>query len=66
MNPPDPITLADEAEERSAADALRAATTRDELTSAWWRDAEHFAGAARERLQDVYATRLRELGSFAA
>lgn len=61
-----PITLADEAEERSAADALRAATTRDELASAWWRDAEHFAGAARERLQDVYATRLRELGAFAA
>lgn len=62
----DPFTLADEAEERSAAEALRAATTNDQLISAWWRDCDHFEGAARERLQDVYATRLRELGAFAA
>lgn len=62
----DPFTLADEAEERSAAEALRAATTKDDLISAWWRDCDHFEGAARERLQDVYATCLRELGAFAA
>lgn len=62
----DPITLADEAEERSAADALRAAGDKDELISVWWMDAEGFEGAARERLQDIYATRLRELGAFAA
>jgi len=54
----DPITLADEAEERSAADALRAATTKDELVSLWWREADHFEGAARRRLQEVYADRL--------
>jgi len=54
----DPITLADEAEERSAADALRAARTKDELVSLWWREADHFEGAARRRLQEVYADRL--------
>jgi hypothetical protein len=54
------IELADEAEERAAADALRAARTKDELVSAWWHEADHFQGAARERLQEEYATRLRE------
>lgn len=54
----DPLTLADEAEERSAAEALRAATTKDELVSLWWREADHFEGAARRRLQQVYADRL--------
>lgn len=59
----DPITIADEAEERSAADALRAATTKDELLYAWWADCDHWPeGAGRDRLRDVYGTRLRELG----
>lgn len=53
-----PITLADEAEERSAADALRAATTKDELVSIWWREAAHFSGDQRRRLQQVYADKL--------
>lgn len=52
---PDPITLADEAEERSAADALRAASNARELTDAWFLSCDHFEGAARERLQDVHA-----------
>jgi len=59
---PDPITLADEAEERSAADALLAAKDKAELISSWWRDCDRFEGAARERLQDIYATRLLHLG----
>ena len=64
----DPITLADEAEERSAADALRAAKDKDELLYAWWADCDHYpeGSAARDRLRDIYATRLRELGAFAA
>ncbi len=49
------IELADEAEERAAELALRAATTKDELVSAWWLEAERFSGEARQRLQDVYA-----------
>jgi len=50
----DPLTLADEAEERSAADALRAAKSRDELTEAWFVSCEQFEGDARIRLQDVH------------
>jgi hypothetical protein len=59
----DPITLADEAEERSAADALRAAETTDDLVEAWCVNCDHYpdGSAARERLNDVYATRFREL-----
>lgn len=56
----DPILGADLAEEQSAAEALRSATTQDELVSNWWRDCEHFQGAARERLQEEYAARLLE------
>lgn len=51
----DPILAADRAEETAAADALSAASTKDELVSVWWRDCEAFAGPARERLQAEYA-----------
>lgn len=50
----------DHEQERIAEAALRAASTKDELVSAWWREVEHFTGAARERLQDAYATKLSE------
>jgi hypothetical protein len=61
MKPPvDPILLADQAEEEAAAEALRLTTTKDELVSAWWLACEHFDGAARERLQEEYAVKLRE------
>ena len=52
------VELADEAEERAAALALRAARTKDELITAWWHEADHFSGAARERLQEEYAIML--------
>lgn len=32
----------------------------DELVSVWRTSCEHFRGAARERLQEEYAIRLRE------
>lgn len=64
MNRHDPIKRADEAEEQTAMFALRAAQTQDELTSAWWRDCEHFAGAARGRLQEEYSINLRRLGAL--
>jgi len=60
------IERADEAEELAAAMSLRAATTRDELVSAWWAYADHFDGAARERLQDEYATQLRRFAPMQA
>lgn len=59
------IEYADEAEEAAAADALRATKTLAELQSVWWRDAGAFDGAARERLQIVYAAQLRSLGVLA-
>lgn len=52
------IEVADEAEERAAADALRATQTRDDLVSVWWRECDHFEGEARSRLQDIYDARL--------
>jgi len=58
------LLRADAAEEQSAAAALRAATTQDELISSWWRDCDAFQGAARERLQEVYAMKLREWGGM--
>jgi hypothetical protein len=64
MIPLDPILLADQAEEEAAHEALRATTTRDELVSVWWRDAERFEGAARERLSETYAEKLRALGAL--
>lgn len=60
----DPILAADLAEEQCAAEALRLATSKDELVSCWWRDCEHFQGAARERLQDEFAIKLREFGAM--
>lgn len=53
-NTASPIELADQAEERAAGEALRAARTKDELVSAWWHEADHFKGDARHRLQDIY------------
>ncbi len=52
------IEMADEAEEIAAAMALRAARTTDELVSIWWRECEHFAGPARDRLREEYTTKL--------
>lgn len=54
------IEMADLAEEQAAAMSLRSATTKDELLSAWWSSCDHFQGAARERLQEEYATCLRQ------
>lgn len=64
MTPPDPITLADEAEERSAAEALRAARNTRDLSVIWTRDCDGFKGEARNRLLDLYRYRLRALGVF--
>lgn len=58
------IELADQAEEVAARFALRAAKDKDELISVWWREAEHFAGPARARLQDEFAERLRKFGAL--
>lgn len=62
MNRHDPIVAADALEEKFATDSLRLAADKDELIAAWWSDCEHFEGAARERLQEEYSLRLRELG----
>lgn len=61
----DPIVAADRAEEHSAAEALRAATSLDELVSTWWRDADHFQGEQRERLQDIYAAKVAKFAPMA-
>ena len=58
------IEMADLAEEQAAAMSLRSATNKDELVAVWWREAEHFTGAARERLQDEFGERLRKLGAL--
>jgi len=60
----DPILRADQAEEEAAAMSLRATTDRDELISVWFRDAERFEGEARERLQAIYAEKLRSFGAL--
>ncbi len=65
MNARDFITSADLAEEEAAAMSLRATTTKEELVAVWWRDAEHFSGQARERLQEEYALQLRKMGVLA-
>jgi hypothetical protein len=62
----DPILAADEAEERAAAEALRATTTTHELVTVWARDCDRFEGEARERLQDVYADCLRQFAPAGA
>ena len=59
-----PIIAADRAEEQSAAMSLRSTTTTDELVTVWHRDADHFAGEARERLQRVYAEQIRRRGAL--
>lgn len=50
----DPIVAADRAEEQSAAMSLRSTTNAEDLGLVWSMSCEHFAGDARERLQDVY------------
>jgi hypothetical protein len=55
---PEGIERADYAEELAAGMALSLATTKDELISIWFRDADHFEGEARERLQAIYAEAL--------
>ena len=56
------IQRADDFQERFARDALRCAKDKQELIDAWFAEAESFSGAARERLQEEYSMRLRELG----
>ena len=48
----------------SAAMALRSTRTPEELVSVWWRDADAFEGAARERLQAIYNEQLRRMGAL--
>lgn len=60
----DPITLADEAEERSAADALRAATSEDDLMDAWFVNVSRYFDAdtaANARLLAVYRQQLADI-----
>lgn len=62
MNRHDPILHAGEREERFAREALHCAKDTDELSAAWWCECDGFEGEARERLQDEYNLRLRQLG----
>lgn len=59
------IEHADIAEELAAGMALKLATSKDELVSLWFRDCDHFEGAARERLQAVYAEVLARFAPMA-
>lgn len=52
------------ATEQEAAMALRSTSNGDELATVWWRDCDAFAGAARERLQDIYTRQLRSFGAM--
>jgi len=56
------ITAADLAEEQTAMEALRAATSTTELGVIWARDCDHFKDASRERLQAEYTRQMRRLG----
>ncbi len=47
-----------------AANALKATKTPDELISVWWRDCDGSTGEVRERLQEVYADKLKSLGAM--
>jgi len=60
----DLLTLADEAEERSAAEALRAARNSRELGAVWTANCEHFQGRSRNRLMTELLEKLRELGAM--
>ena len=57
-------TLADEAEERSAADALRAAKNTRDLGFVWTKDCDHFQGAARRRLMKLFDERFATLAPY--
>lgn len=57
----DPITLADEAEERSAAEALRACQNTRDLGVVFTRDCDHFDGPAYDRLYAVFMDCFRRL-----
>lgn len=61
MKGADVLRKADEAE---AAEYLYAAQSISELTSLWWRFADHHTGATRERLQDIFAKKLASLGAL--
>jgi hypothetical protein len=56
------ITAADLAEETTAIEALRAATSPADLGIIWARDCDHFRDASRERLQAEYTRQMRRLG----
>lgn len=56
------ITAADLAEEQTAIEALRLATTTAELGIVWARDCEHLRGLSRERLQAEFTREMRRLG----
>mgnify|MGYP000523481381 CR=1 FL=1 len=52
-------------EEHEASEALRNAKDKDELMAVWWSLCDHSTGAQRERLQDVYAIKVREFAPMA-
>jgi len=57
----DPLTLADEAEERSAAEALRAASNANDLADAWFVNVSRYfdeGTEANERLYRIYCEQL--------
>lgn len=62
MTKHDFITSADLAEEQSAIEALRLATSTEDLGVIWARDCDHFRDASRERLQAEFTRQLRRLG----
>ena len=58
------IERADEAELHAAELALKSARNTEELASIWFRDADRFEGAAREKLQKVYTRQLFKCGAL--
>lgn len=56
------ITAADLAEEQTAIEALRLATSTADLGVIWARDCDHFRDASRERLQAEFTRQMRRLG----
>jgi hypothetical protein len=58
------ITAADLAEEQCAIEALRLATSTQQLGIIWSRDCDHFKDGSRERLQDEFNRQMRRLGAL--
>lgn len=60
----DPLTLADEAEERSAADALRAATSANDLADAWFVNVSRYFEEGTDANERLYRIYCEQLGRF--